>query len=119
MKFPEGGEFPREVCWLRNPAVRVNRKIPNRKSGLKQKSRASKKLFAQLQLFGDRLVTAHVGALEVIQQAAALADHHQQPATGAVILLVALQMPGQMVDALREQRNLHVGGTGVLRVQFE
>jgi len=37
MKFPEGGEFSTRMVWLRNPAVRVDRKIPKRKTGLKHK----------------------------------------------------------------------------------
>jgi len=74
---------------------------------------------AQLELFGDRLVTAQVGVLQVIQQAAALADHHQQTAAGAMILHIALQMLGQMVDPLREQRDLHIRRPSVLGVRLE
>jgi len=74
---------------------------------------------AKFELLSDRLIAAEVGALQVIEQAAALADHHQQTATGAVILLVALQMLGQVVDALRQQGDLHVGGTRVLGVRLE
>jgi hypothetical protein len=36
-----------------------------------------------------------------------------------VILFVALQMLGQMVDALRQQRDLHIGGTRVLLVRLK
>ena len=74
---------------------------------------------AQLEFLGDGLVAAQIRVLQVIEQAAALADHHQQSAAGAVILLVALQMLGQMVDAVREQRDLHVGGTRVLGVRLK
>jgi hypothetical protein len=119
MKFPEGGEFSTRDLLVEESGGSRGPKNSKTEGWLKQKSRASVKLFAQLQFFGDRLVTAHVGALEVIQQAATLADHHQQPATGAVILLGGLQVLGQMVDALRQQRNLHIGGTGILRVQLE
>ena len=77
------------------------------------------KLLAQLELFGDRLVAADIRIGQIIQQTAALADHQQQTTAGAVILLGRLQMLGQMVDAVREQRDLHVGRTRVLRVRLE
>ena len=76
-------------------------------------------LLAQLELLGDRLVAADILALEIVQQATALADHHQQTTARAVIFFVGLQVLGQMVDAVREQRDLHVGRTSVLRVRFE
>ena len=92
-------------------------------AGLKQKTRglnhAFGNLLTQFQLLGDRLVTGQVGVMQVVEQTAALANHHQKSTTRAVIFLVALQMLGQMVDALREQRDLHVCGTGVLLVRLE
>jgi len=73
----------------------------------------------QLQLLGDGLVTFRVRGVEIIQQTAALAYHHQQPAARAVVFFVRLQMLGQMVDPLRQQRNLHVRRPCVLGVQLE
>ena len=57
--------------------------------------------------------------MQIIQQPAALADHHQQSATGAMIFDVLLQMVGQMVDPLGQKSNLHVCGAGVLLVKLE
>ena len=74
---------------------------------------------AQFQLLRDRLIAAEVNRLQIFEQAAALADHHQQPASRAVVFFVGLQMLGQMVDALREQRDLHVRRTRVLGVRLE
>jgi hypothetical protein len=121
MKFPEGGgTFLRDFVWLRNRLFARATRFQRTEGGLEARRAApSEKLFAQLELFRDRLVTAQIGVLQVIKEAAALADHHEQSATGAVILLVALQMLGQMVDPLREQRDLHIGGTGVLRVRLK
>ena len=70
-------------------------------------------LFAKFQLLGDGLIAGHVRGVQVIEQAAALADHHQQSATGTVILLVALKMLGQVINALGEQGDLDVCRTGV------
>jgi hypothetical protein len=77
------------------------------------------KLFAQLQFFRDVLITTQINVLQIIEQATALADHYQQPATRAVIFFVRLQMFRQMVDAMREQRNLHVRRTRVFVVRLE
>ncbi len=74
---------------------------------------------AQFQFLGDRLIASQVNRLQVFEQTAALADHHQQPAARAVVFFVGLQMLGQMVDALGEQRDLHVRRTRVLGVRFE
>ena len=59
-------------------------------------------LLAELELLGNALVTAHVGRVEIIQQATALTYHHQQPTAGAMVFLVLLQMLGQMIDPLRQ-----------------
>jgi hypothetical protein len=84
----------------------------------RQKPRLHIKLVAQLELLRNGLVTADVFALQIFEQAAALTNHHQQPATGAVIFFVGLQMFRQMVDPLREQRDLDVGRTGVFNMQL-
>src|ERR1035437_4384603 len=83
------------------------------------KSRTSANSVAQLQFLRDRLIAVQIYVLQVFEQTAALADHHQQPAARTVILFVRLQMFGQMVDPLGQQRNLHVRRTRVLTVQFK
>ena len=77
------------------------------------------RLLPQLQFLGDGLITSKIGLMEIVQQAAALADHHQQTAAGTVILGVALQVTRQMVNALREKGNLHVGRAGIFRVRLK
>ena len=73
----------------------------------------------QFKFLGNGLVTVDVSVVQVIQQPPALTHHHQQPATRTVVFLAVLQVLGQMVDALGQQSNLHVGRTGVLLVQLE
>jgi hypothetical protein len=55
--------------------------------------------------------------MEIIQQAAALADHDQKTAAGAVVFDIFLQMFGQVVDAFCQKSDLHVGGPCVALVQ--
>ena len=122
MKFPEGGGFLREVLVVETSGSRGQLNSKNGGGLEVMNSRARRKLnklLAQLELFGDRLVAADIRIGQIIQQTAALADHQQQTTAGAVILLGRLQMLGQMVDAVREQRDLHVGRTRVLRVRLE
>ena len=70
-------------------------------------------LLAQVQLGDQRTVALDVGLLEVLQQTTTLADHQQQTTVGVVVLLVVLQVLVQVVDAVGQQRDLHLGGTGV------
>jgi len=72
---------------------------------------------AQLELLGKLVVTIRVCIVEIIQETTALSDHLEQATTGAVILLVDLQVLGQLVDALGQERNLNVGRTGVFFMQ--
>jgi hypothetical protein len=112
------GIFVREFL-LKNQDVRVS--VPNlkRSAVVKIKAAPRKILMAQFQFLGDRLIAAQINRLQIFKQASALADHDQQPAARAVILFISLQMLGQMVDAMREQRDLHVRRTRVLGVRLK
>ena len=59
-----------------------------------------KRLLAKLQLLGDCLVTICIGRVQVIEQAAALANHDQQAASRTVIFLVALEVFGETINAI-------------------
>ena len=52
-------------------------------------------------------------ALEKIEQRAALVDHHQKAAARMIILRVGLEMAGQRVDAIGDDRDLDFGGPRV------
>ena len=65
-------------------------------------------LLAELELLGNALITADVGRVEIIQQTPALSHHHEQSAAGTMVLFVLLQVLRQMIDPLREQRDLHI-----------
>ena len=52
-------------------------------------------------------------SLQVVEQPATLADELQQPAARMVILRVGLEVFGQVVDALAEERNLNFRGAGI------
>src|SRR4030095_4723274 len=59
------------------------------------------------------------GTFQIIEQAAAASHQHEKTAARGVILYVALQMLGKLVDARRKNRDLHIGAASVLRVQAQ
>jgi hypothetical protein len=77
------------------------------------------RLAADLEALDERLVTLIVDALQVVEKRTALAHHRQKPTAGMVILLVGLEVVGEVVDAFREDRNLDFGRTGVTRLGGE
>ncbi len=77
------------------------------------------RLLTELELLRNSLIAVQVRVVQVIQQTAALANHHQEPSTGAMILLVLLQVLSQVIDPLREQRNLHIRRTCIPLVELE
>jgi hypothetical protein len=74
---------------------------------------------AQFQLLGNGLVPGQIGGVEVIQKAAALADHLEKAAPGTVILDVFLQVFRQVVNPLREQGHLDISGPCVALMNLE
>jgi len=120
LKFPRGNGFLiRDDFGLGIEPFAFPAQIRERKALAENKSRASANSVAQLQFLRDRLIAVQICVLQVFEQAPALADHHQQPAARAVILFVRLQMFGQMVDPLGQQRNLYVRRTRVFAMQLK
>jgi hypothetical protein len=74
-------------------------------------------LATEAELLQQVLIANHVVLVDIVQKTAALGDHHQKSTTGVVVLLVVLKMTGEVVDALCQKRDLHVGGPCVLLVQ--
>ena len=79
-------------------------------------------LLTDAQLGDDRTVTVDVLLSQIVQQAAALADHLQKAAAAVIIMDVGAQMLGKLVDAVGQDRNLDFRRTGVAlmgRVLFD
>src|SRR5438105_4909813 len=68
------------------------------------------KLAAQAEPADNGAVTLDVLLHQVVEKAAALADHHQQAAPAVMVLLVRLEVVRQLKDARGQQRDLHLGG---------
>ena len=59
-------------------------------------------LTTQPETADDLVIALYVYALEVIEKTSALRDHLEQAAPRMIILLMGLEMLGQLVDALAE-----------------
>src|SRR5690606_6645802 len=75
---------------------------------------ATEGLLADAELPDDGAVPLDVGPRQVVEEAAALADHLEQAEPGRVVLRVALEVLGELVDARGEQGDLDLGLAGVL-----
>jgi hypothetical protein len=75
-------------------------------------------LSAQAQVIDDGAVSLNVVAPYIIEETAAAADQHQQPATRMVILLVGLQVLGEILNAMGKQAYLDFGASGVAVMEF-
>lgn len=76
-------------------------------------------LTAQAERFDGFLVTLLSSSLQIVQQLPATCHHLQQTAPCGVVLRVGVQVLGEVIDALRQQCDLHVGTAGVLFMKLK
>src|SRR6185369_284978 len=110
--------FGSAKCRLRlsRPAQIANARLAFASCDARAQLRAparDQKLSADAELLDQILVAFLVGAPQVVEQRATLADHLEQATTGMVVLDVRLEMVGQVVDALRQDRYLHFRRPGI------
>lgn len=73
-------------------------------------------LLSQAELADDRAVTLDVVLLQVVQQTSSVTNHLLQTAAAVEILLVSLEVLGQVSDAVGQDSNLYLGRTCVTLV---
>jgi hypothetical protein len=73
-------------------------------------------LAAELQSFGYVQIVLVIARAQVCEQSAALTDHFEQSTAAGLILLVALQMLGELSNAVGQDGDLHFRRTGILVV---
>jgi uncharacterized BrkB/YihY/UPF0761 family membrane protein len=73
----------------------------------------SRVLATQTQLGNNLAVTLDVATFDVVEKTTTTTDHHQQSTTTVVVVLVSLEVFGEMINALRQESNLHFRRTGV------
>src|SRR6218665_263634 len=99
------------------PGERERRRPPPRGDGLRKKFALSVDdvLSTKPQALDQRAVARDVDVLEVAEETATLSDEQEEATTRVVVVLVLLQVLGEVLDPLGEGRNLHLGGSGVSR----
>jgi hypothetical protein len=70
-------------------------------------------LLTQSKLLDDLTIPIQIIDPQVFQMSPTLANHLQETPAGMLILLVRLQMFGQVVDASAQERYLNLRGTGI------
>ena len=76
-------------------------------------ARSRRPLAAQVQLGDQRRVALAIDLRQVVKKATTLRDHLEQAAARVVVLLVSLEVLGEVGDAFRKDRDLDLGRTGV------
>src|SRR5215510_15221097 len=71
-------------------------------------------LAADSQSLDNLLIAPLVARLHMVEKPAAQAHHLEQATSRMIVVLVQLEMLGQAVDALRQQRDLDLGRTGIV-----
>ena len=66
-------------------------------------------LTADSELFDQPFIPRKILRMQVVKQTSALADQAQQSAARMMILRVRLQVPGQLFDSHRKDRDLNFG----------
>src|SRR5246127_5086322 len=82
---------------------------------VKTRARCACELYSttNIMLFEQRLIARLVLPLDVIKKGTACGDHFQKPTTRMIVLHVGFEMPGEVVDAFRQDRDLNLGRAGV------
>jgi len=64
-------------------------------------------LLAQAKTFNNLAVPIRVATVQIVQQAAALIDHHDQTAPGCMVFNVGLEVRRQVADPLAQKCYLY------------
>jgi hypothetical protein len=71
------------------------------------------RLFADSKFLDDVFVTFGIVLLQIVEQAATLADHHEQTTPGSMIFLVIFEVLRQLTDPLAQDCNLNFRAPGI------
>ena len=80
---------------------------------LMHRCRLPQRLSTQAEALNERTVAGDVGLAQVGKHATTATNQGHQATAGVVVVLVSLQVLGQVEDAPRKHSNLNLGGTGV------
>ena len=91
--------------------------VAKRNAGQTKKSSAlASCLLTDTESGDDRTISLDVDLDQIVEQRTALTDHLEEAAAGVMMLLVDLEVLGQVVDPLGKERDLNLGRTCVTLV---
>src|SRR5262245_40606724 len=96
----------------RSPAARTLAPV-SRKLKVSASRPSGPRLLADAEGLDHAAIPLQVVPADVVEEPTAAADEHQEAAPGVVVLRVRLEVLGQVVDALAEERDLHLGRSAV------
>lgn len=70
-------------------------------------------LLSQTEFADDCTIAFNVNLLQISEQIPSVTDHLLETTAAMEVLWIGLQMLGQVVDAVRQNRNLHFGRAGI------
>lgn len=73
-------------------------------------------LLSQAETTNQFVITIDIATLQIIQQTAALANQFEQSTARMIVFLMRLEMIGEFVDALGQERHLNFRRTGIRSV---
>ena len=76
----------------------------------------AKRLFADAMFLNDGFVAFGIRLSQVIEQAATPAHHHEKTAPGGMVLLMRLEMLGQLANPRAQDGNLNFRRAGIMLV---
>ena len=100
---------PESAASLPGNGGRIMRAAERTASAARKSSTTNTKSLDQL------LVPRIVGAPEIIQNLASLRHKLQQPAPRVIVFDMCLEVFRQIIDPIRQEGNLHLGRTGIVR----
>ena len=74
------------------------------------------RLLSDVQFRDDGTVALNVDLLQVVEQVSSVTDHLEQTSAAVVVLVVGLQVLGQVVDTVGQKCDLHLRRAGVTLV---
>ena len=73
-------------------------------------------LLSEVKLVDDRAVTLDISLLKVAKKVSSVTNHLEKSATAVMVLVIGLEMLGQIVDSVSKKRDLNLRRTGIALV---
>ncbi len=78
-------------------------------------ARVDRRLATDAELLNQPFIAIEIRAMEIVEQTAPLANQTQQAPPGMVVLRVAFEVSGELIDTRREDRDLYFGRAAIVR----